>query len=302
MFIALKRIIKSGWQSFARNGGLSFATVSIILLVTLLITSLYLLGGVTQFLISDLEEKVDISVYFKEDSFESDILKLKDEVSKIPEVKEVEYVSKEEILDRFSQRHKDNPILMESLQELGINPFLPSLNIKAWQSSQYAAVSNFLENNSFKNIIEKIDYHQRKPIIDKLSNVISDINRAGIVLSVVLAVVAVLVAFNTIRLAIYNFREEISIMRLVGASNWFIRGPFIIQGAIAGLVSALISSLIVFALCYFLSPKLESAIPGFHLFNYLISNYLIVILGQFAIGLILGVFSSVIAIRKYLEV
>ena len=271
-------------------------------MVIFLITSLYLLGGVTQFLIADLEEKVDISVYFKEDSSESNILKVKDEVAKIPEVKEIEYISKEEILDRFSQRYKDNQLLMESLQELGMNPFLPSLNIKAWQASQYGSVANFLENNSLKNIIEKVDYHERKPIIEKLSQITSNVNRVGLIFSITLAIVAVLVAFNTIRLAIYNLREEISIMRLVGASNWFIRGPFIIQGAIAGLVSAVISSLIVFAVCYFLSPKLEIVIPGFHLFNYLISNYLIVILGQFAIGVILGVFSSVIAIRRYLQV
>ncbi|PIP23313.1 MAG: hypothetical protein COX90_02025 [Candidatus Nealsonbacteria bacterium CG_4_10_14_0_2_um_filter_38_17] len=302
MFTAFKRVIKSGWQSFRRNGGLSVATVFIMLMVIFLITSLYLLGGVTQFLIADLEEKVDISVYFKEDSSESNILKVKDEVAKIPEVKEIEYISKEEILDRFSQRYKDNQLLMESLQELGMNPFLPSLNIKAWQASQYGSVANFLENNSLKNIIEKVDYHERKPIIEKLSQITSNVNRVGLIFSITLAIVAVLVAFNTIRLAIYNLREEISIMRLVGASNWFIRGPFIIQGAIAGLVSAVISSLIVFAVCYFLSPKLEIVIPGFHLFNYLISNYLIVILGQFAIGVILGVFSSVIAIRRYLQV
>ena len=150
MFTAFKRVIKSGWQSFRRNGGLSVATVFIMLMVIFLITSLYLLGGVTQFLIADLEEKVDISVYFKEDSSESNILKVKDEVAKIPEVKEIEYISKEEILDRFSQRYKDNQLLMESLQELGMNPFLPSLNIKAWQASQYGSVANFLENNSLQ--------------------------------------------------------------------------------------------------------------------------------------------------------
>ena len=191
---------------------------------------------------------------------------------------------------------------MESLQELGINPFLPALNIKAWQISQYASVSNFLENDAFKNLIEKVDYHERQPVIEKLSALTDNISRAGIIFSVILAVIAVLVAFNTVRLAIFNLREEISIMRLVGASNWFIRGPFVIQGAISGLISAALSALIIGSSSYFLSPKIEMVIPGFNLFAYFVSNILIIIALQFATGILLGIVSSTIAVRRHLEV
>lgn len=302
MFIAIKRVIKSGWQSFKRNSGLSMATVFIMVMVISLTSALFLLKGTAEFLIADLQEKVDISVYFKEDSPEEDIIKIKDEVAKIPEVKSVDYVSKEDSLNQFTERHKNDQVLMESLKELGLNPFLPSLNIQAWQASQYTAVSDFLDNTAFKNLIEKVDYRERKPVIEKLTTLTGNINKSGIIFSIVLGVIAVLVAFNTIRLAIYNLREEISIMRLVGASNWFIRGPFIIQGALSGLISALISALIIGSSSYFLSSKIEIVIPGFNLFAYFASNFFIILGVQVATGVILGILSSVIAVRKNLEV
>lgn len=271
-------------------------------MVILLSTSLLVFQGVTNFLIIQLQEKVDISIYFKENSLEEDILKIKDDIAQIPEVKDVEYVSREECLETFVERHKDDPLLMESLTELGINPFLPVLNIKAWQASQYSAIVGFLEKDVPAEMIEKIDYYQRKPIIETLSKITADIKRIGILLSLTLAAIGFLVAFNTVRLAIYNFREEISIMRLVGASDWFIRGPFIAQGIIVGLVSVFISFLIFALTCYLLTPKLEIIVSGFQLIQYFSQNLLTIVLIQIAAGIGLGTVSSLIAIRKYMGV
>ncbi len=301
MFVLFKRIIKSGWQNFSRNPGLSLATVFIMILTISLITSLFLFREATQFLILTLEEKADISVYFKKNSEKEDIFSLKDEISKMSEVKEVEYVSEEEALEKFIQRHKENPLLMESLSEVG-NPFLASLNIRAWQAMNYEKLANFLENSQTKDSIEKVDYYQRRPIIEKIFSITSNINRVGILASIILAIIAILVAFNTIRLAIYNLREEIQIQRLVGASNWFIRGPFLIQGIISGFLSSLITILIFLPLFNFLSPKIEIFLPGLNLFNFLIQNFWKIFSIQLLTGVFLGIFSSLIAIRRYLEV
>ena len=160
MLISIKRILKSGWLSFSRDGGLAAATCFIMLIPILLATSLFLLRDVGQFLISTIQEKADISVYLKEGAPEEDILKVKEEISEIPEVKSVKYVSKEEALESFVQRHKDDPILMESLEEVGGNPFLAALNIRAFQASQYQAVANFLDDAlspSLKDLVEKVD-------------------------------------------------------------------------------------------------------------------------------------------------
>jgi len=303
MFISLKRIIRSGWLSFVRNKWLGIATISIMVMTIFLITSLFLLGGITKFLITSLQEKVDISVYLKADAQESDILGLKTDLEKIPDVKSVEYVSKDEALAQFKERHKSDNVILQALEEIGDNPLLATLNIKANQASQYEAITNFLESSfSYQNLIEKVNYRETKAIIDRIFSISANINTTGLIFSLILGFIAVLVAFNTVRMAIYSLREEIAVMRLVGASNWFIRGPFIIQGAIAGAIATLISLVLFLILMLFLSPKMDVLLPGFNLLGYFLGNLGTVILIQILTGVGLGVISSFIAIRRYLNV
>lgn len=302
MITLLKRILKASWLNFKRNGGLSLAMIFILVITISLITSLFVVQKVSQYLISQLEEKVDISIYFKKDSPTEEILKTKDEISKRPEVKEVEYISQEMALEKFTQKYKENPLLMASLQEIGENPFLASLNIKAWKPEQYEILVNFLESAPFKNLIEKVDYYQRKPVIEKLSLIASTTKKVGLGISIILVIVAFLVAFNTIRLAIFSKREEISIMRLVGASNWFIRGPFLIQGIICGFFATLITLFISFLTFWIVGPKLENFLAGFNFYNFFLSNFWILLVIQLLTGIGIGIISSLIAMRRYLKV
>jgi len=301
MLTSFKRIIKTGWKGFSRNIGLSIATILIMVVVISLATLLFLLNPASKILISGLQEKVDISVYFGEDVLPGDIWEVESEISRIPEVKDVEYVSREQALEKFIEKHRDDPVLMESLTEVGYNPFLASLNIKAWQVSQYEQVTNFLETGPFRNLIDKVDYHQRKPVIEKVFSITSGINKVGIFFSIIFGAIAILVAFNTIRIAIYNSSEEISIMRLVGASNWFVRGPFLIQGAIVGFIATLITLIITFGICYGLDSKIRVIAPEISIFSLFLSNFWTLILIQFATGIGLSILSSFIAIRKYLR-
>lgn len=301
MLILLKRVIQSGCRNFSRNGGSAIATIFIIAMTISLVTSLFLLKDISRFLILSIQEKVDVSVYFKQEAQEEDILKVKEKITEISEIKEVEYVSKEEALKIFTERHQDNPVLIESLEEVGQNPFLASLNIKAFEASQYGAVTNFLENSNFENLIEKIDYHQRKPVIERIFSLTSGINKAGIGFSIVLGIIAILVVFNTIRLAIYNSKEEIKIQKLVGASNWFIRGPFLVQGVIAGFIAALICLSVFSLLTWGFSSKIEILFPGLNIFSLFIVNFWLIFLIQLVTGIGLGVISSLIAVRKYSE-
>ena len=301
MFTTFTRICCSGWLSFYRNSGISIATIFIMVMTISLVTSLFIFRDVTRFLITTLQEKVDISVYFREATQEEDVLRVKEEISQIPEVKKVEYVSQLEALDRFVQRYKDDPVIMGSLAEVG-NPFRASLNIQAWQASQYEAVANFLETSSNKDLIEKVDYRQRKAVIERIFSLTSGISKAGIILSLILGLLAILVTFYAIKLAIYSSKDEISMMRLVGASNWFIRGPFWVQGALSGFFAVVITLLIFTLTLFFLSPKLEILFSGLDVFKYFAGNFWVIFLIQIATGVGLGVISSTIAIRKYLKV
>jgi len=302
MFTAFKRVIKSGWLHFSRDGGQIAATIFILILTVSAITSSFLFQKMSQFVLDEVREKVDISVYFAADATEDEILGIQEAVRDISEVKEVNYLSKDEALVIFTERHKDDPVLLESLEEVGMNPFLAALNIKAFKANQYGSIASFLESGDFNNLIEKVDYHQRKPAIDRILSVVSSLNVAGLVLSLILALVAVLVAFSTIRLAIYNSREEIKIQRLVGASNWFIRGPFVVQGAISGTFASLVSLFLVFLVSWLFGVKLEALFPGLNLFSFFVANFWAIFLLQLVCGLGLGVISSLIAVRRYLEV
>lgn len=301
MFRALKRILKYTAHNFLRNSGSTIATIFVMFMAISVLTSLFLAREVSQFVILGIQEKVDVAIYFKKDVSEDEILNIKKEVSQLPEAKKVDYVSKEQALNRFIEKYKDDPVMMQSLQEVDDNPFLASLGVAAYQANQYQQVVAFVENADFKDSIEKVDYFQRKSVIDKIFSAAEGINIIGIILSAIMALVAGIVAYNTIRLAIYNSREEIKIQRLVGAGNWFIRGPFLLEGVIAGIIAALVCFGIFLAASWLLAQKVENFYPSLNLLKFFMNNLWQITLIQFGTGIVLGLLSSWLAIRKYMR-
>jgi len=302
MITILVRILKSGLTNFWRNKWLSGAAVATMSLTIFVMISLLLLNVMTQTVIKTLEDKIDISVYFDLETPEEQILKTRAALVKLEEVRSVEYVSAEDSLARFKERHQDNPILMQSLQELGENPLEASLNIKAQLASQYESIVNFLSQSEYEQIIDKINYRENERVISRLSSITSTIRQTGFIVSIILALIAILVTFNTVRLTIYSMRGEINVMKLVGASNWFIRGPFVVEGALYGLLAALITLLVFYPVLWYLSPKITGFLPGSDLFYFFQINFWSIFFLQILIGVGLGVISSLVAIRRYLRI
>ena len=304
MFTNLKRVFNFALVDFFRNKGISIAAIFVLTTTILLITGLFFMHGVSNFLISTIQNKIDITAYFKADVPEQDILNAKDGILKISsEVKNVEYISKEDALYDFTQKHGDDPTISGALQEVGGNPFLPSLNIiMASGASGYEKVATILLGDQFIDLIEKVDFSQKKVTIEKIFSISATINKFGLILAVILFLVAIVVVFNTIKLAINGSREEITTMRIVGASSWFIKSPFIIQGAMFGFVSFIICFFVTFILAFLVSSSVEIIMPGFNLFKYFTSNIFIIILIQLGFGVAMGVVSSFIVVNKYLKV
>jgi len=302
MLTTLVRVIKSGWANFWRNKWLSSAAISMVSLAIFGITSLILVNVLINSLIDDLEDKIDVSVYFKLDTSEEEILLVRNDLVKLTEIKGVEYISTEEALNRFKERHKDNEVLMQSLEELNTNPLEASLNIKANETSQYDTIASFFNQGNYQEIIDKINYLENKAVITRLASITKTIRQVGFIILLILAILAVLVSYNTIRLTIYSSSKEIKIMKLVGASNWFTRGPFVIEGALYGVIAAIIAILVMYPLLWYLSPKITTYLPGTDLFYFLQVNLIVLLFFQILIGLVIGVVSSLVAIRRYLEV
>lgn len=298
----MKRVFQLGWEKFQREGTASWAAFVAIALAVAMATFLFFVQGAGNFLIATLRESVDISIYFTDETTEEDVFALRDDLLEIPEVKDVQYVSKEQALEEFKAAHQQDPLILETLETIGGNPLLASLNIKAKDPAQYGTVAAFLEQQVSPEFIDTIDYHERAPVIERLSLLTETLQKGILVLSVVLALIAGLVVFNTIRLAIFSSKEEIEIVRLVGASDWFIQGPFVVQGIIVGLFAVFLNLVLLVPLAWFLSAKLNVFLSGFNTLQYFFSNLFVVLLLQLAVGIGIGVVSSIIAIRRYLRV
>jgi len=304
MFTNFKRVLTFAFNDFSRNKGISVAAIFVLAIIIMLVTGLFFFQGIAGYLTSRIQDKIDITAYFKDGTQEQDILNVKAEILKMsPNIKNVDYVSKDQALASFNAVHQNDTVLSQALQEVGNNPFLPSLNITTnGDPSQYAQIADILQTSDFSNLIDSVDFSQKKDIIEKVYSIISNINTFGLILGIILIFVAILVVFNTIKLAIENSKEEISTMKIVGASNWFIRGPFVIQGILYGFIAFLICILLSGASAYFLSPKIEIILPGFDMFSYFLTNWWIFVLIQLGFGAGVGIISSFIVVRKYLEV
>lgn len=302
MFVTLSRIIKYGFQSFLRNGWLSTASIAVMILALFVLQSLIIFNIIAQTAIAAVQNKIDISVYFKTNVAEDEILKLKRSLEGLTEVKKVEYISRDQALAEFQARHKENLIVVQAIEELGENPLLASLDIKAYDPKEYATIAAYLNTESLEPIIEKVTYAQNQAVIERLINIVNTARQGGIILTIIATLIAVLVAFNTIRLAIYTNREAIGIMRLVGASNNLIRGPYIIEGVLYGLLAGVLSFAIITPLIIYTSPYVTNFIPEINLQNYFTENFLRLLGYQLLFGIILGTLSSFIAVRRYLRV
>jgi len=300
--VTLSRIIKFGWQGFLRNGWLSVSTIIIMILAAAVFEGLILFNVAGQGAVSSIQEKIDISVYFKANVAEDTILNMKRSLENLSEVKNVEYVSREQALEIFKQRHAEEETITQTLAELDTNPLLASLNIKAKDPHEYAAIAGYLDNQNLKEMVEKVTYAQNQVVIDRLVGLIDTMRKGGITLTMFLAFVAVVVTFNTIRLAIFSASEQIGIMRLVGASNSFIRGPYVVEGVIYGVISALVSFFLIIPLVSFISPHLLSFIPEMDLMGYFTSHSIVLFIYQLLFCVILGIFSGIIATRRYLRI
>jgi cell division transport system permease protein len=308
LWITLKRIARSGFYGFWRNGFVSLSSILVMVVTLSVISAIIFSGAVLRGTMEQIKNKVDINVYFVKEASEGDILALKNNLERLPEVvPPVVYVTREEVLANFRKLHENDEYTLQALDELGENPLSATLNIKAKDPSQYASIAEFLSSkqalsNDGTNIIDKVNYYQNKDAIDKLTSIINSANRLGMALTIFLIVISVLITFNTIRLVIYMSKEEISVMRLVGASMGYIRGPFFVAGAIYGFISAIITLILFYPITLWLGKTTADFFVGINVFSYYVSNFgqifLIVVLSGVAIGSI----SSFLAVRKYLKV
>jgi cell division transport system permease protein len=301
MFTIISRIFHFGAKNFWRNGWLSTATVAIMTLALMMFVGLIMFGVVTHAAANSIQDKIDISVYFNTNTSEDQILSIQQSLEGLSQVASVDYTSQDQALATFQKNHSSDQTISQAISALDTNPLEASLNVKAKDPSEYGAINSYLTSANLAPYIDTISYAQNQDVITRLATIVRDVNVGGWVVIVFLALVAGLVVFNTIRLAIYSNRDEIGIMRVVGASNSLVRGPYIVEGVFWGGIAAVVSLILVAPVFWFVSPYLGEFIPGLNIFQYFYTHIIQLFLYQLLFGVLIGMFSSFWAVQRYLK-
>ncbi|KND51424.1 MAG: cell division transport system permease protein [Parcubacteria bacterium C7867-001] len=307
MMLTFRRILENGAKNFYRGGAVSFATVLIMTVTLIIIGSLLFLSAILSNTLASIQDKVDVNVYFVTSASENDIMGVKNKLEQLPEVKSVEYTSRDQALAEFRERHSNDQLTLQALDELGTNPLGASLAIKAKNPSQYEGIVQFLSDEPAlsvggSSIIDRINYYQNKTVIDRLTNALRTTEQAGLVIVLLFAIASIVIVLASMRLAIYTARDEIGVMRLMGASNMYIRGPFIVAAMISGLLAAIITLVLFYPVAWYVGSSFSGWLGGFNLFDYYISHFPLVFLIIVGSGILLGAVASFVAVRRYLKI
>ena len=301
--LSLIRIIKFAFQDIVRNIGLSFMTIFILILMLLSINTLVVINVLTSEAVSSIKDQIDISIYFNHEASDEEIDEIKTYVNSFPEVLSIAYLNKDQVLENFKNEHKDSEDVMSALNELSENPLGSTIVVKTRDPRDYTKIITALSVPEYENIIEAKTFANSQKAIDRINIITNQVETFAIFLSALFAIIAFLIIFNTIRVAIYTHRSEISIKKLVGATNWFVRGPYVVESLVFSVLSLGLSYLATFFTLKFLDPFVavvfnKEAI----LLSYYQNNFWEIVLLQFVLVFLITLVSSLLAMRRYLRV
>lgn len=302
------RVMKAAFQNFWRNVWLSVATMVIMTMTLLIVLFLYFANIFGLEVLHNVEQKVDLSVTFLDSVSDEQIATLAREVEARDNVEATNIVTSEQALTIFRQRNQDKPFIEESLAELEENPLPASMFVVAKEPRFYQVIAQDLASERYTSLVDEVHFEDSRAVIDRLMAIISAIKNVGLVVTVIFVVLVMLIMFNTVRLAIYSFREEIDIMHLVGASRWFIRGPFVLESVLVALLAVMLASAVVYPALKAASPELQrfffeghAGATPFDIYQYAVDGWLTVVGLQLVLAVGLAIFSSLIAVQRYLK-
>jgi cell division transport system permease protein len=306
-WVTTKRVARYGFIGFLRNGFVSLSAILIMTITLFVVATLIVSGAALSAVLKDLTSKVDVTVYMTTTATNDQIQQLKTSVQALPEVVSVTFVSSDQALAAFQARHANDQLTMQALQELPNNPLGASLEIRAKDTSQYATIARYLDAQQASGsgvgaAIDKVNYTQNETAITHLTTIIETSKRIGFAIALVLAAASLLIAFNTIRLAIYTSRDEIGVMNLVGAGRWYVRGPFMVSGVLYGCISGIIVLALLYPICAWLGPASQNFLGSFNVFTYYVTSFGLLALVVMGSGIGLGTLSSFLAVRRYLRI
>ena len=308
-WVTIKRVFRTGFLNFWRNGYVSFASV-LMMTFTLFIIGLAIFTGVIlNTTLQQFRDKADMNVYFTTSAPESAILALQTQVNALPEVASTQYISAADALANFRELHQNDQLTLAALDQLGNNPLGAVLNVKAKDINSYGAIASFLQNQEAlqtgqSQIIDKINYfdQQHQDAVNRLAQITTSAKWIGLIIILIFVLVTVAISFNTLRLTIYSSREEIGVMRLVGAGQWYIRSPFLVEGVMYGFIAGIVTMLLFYPLTWWLGRSTSGFFGGLSVFAYYVDHFAVLFLIIVGSGVVLGLIASYLAVSRYLKI
>jgi cell division transport system permease protein len=302
----LWRVFLGGTNNFVRNAWLSAAAMAVMIITLSIVLFSVIANATFSYTVQQIRDKIDISVYLKDNVTEAQRTDLTNDLKKLENVRAVNFISKDQALKNYVEQNKDNIDLQLAISQTD-NPLPASLEVKLNDPDHIESIKSFLEKSEIKDLqSDETSYSgDRKEAIDKIAKATSFIRKAGIAGVLIFAFISVLIIFNTIQMAIFNRRDELSIMRLLGASRWYIRGPFLVESLLIGVASAIVSVVLCNAVFSVASSTLNASSFGLlditYASKYFADHFWIIVGSQLSLGILIGVGSSFVATQRYLR-
>ncbi len=304
--VTMRRIVRNGCINFVRNSWLSIAAMAV-MLITLTIVLFSIIANATfNNTVEQITSKINVSVYLKDSVDSGETNQLIDQIKQQDNVKSVNYISKQEALENYKKQNANNVDLLLAISETD-NPLPATIQITPKNVNDLTSIKSFLDKSDIKDLqSDPTSYSgDRKEAVDNITHAATFLKRAGIAGVLIFAVISMLIIFNTIQMAIFNRRDELTIMRLLGASTSYIRGPFVVESILYGVISAVISVVLLNSLFVVSSSALQASSLGLldisYASRYFRDNRWLFLTLQIMLGIFIGAVSSIIATRRYLK-
>lgn len=304
-FITLRRIIIAGVKNFFRNSWLTVAATAVMVVALVIILATVVLNVTARNAITELSKNLKISVYLKDSSKIEDVRKLQMNLINNEYVADVSYISKELAQQQFSESFRNDKKLLEGLALVGGNSLPASLEISVSDLTKIEDIGRIPEESQYSSIVDSITLGKTdaKKTIERAASAQRYITTASLIAAIIFAVVSMLIIFNTIRMAIFTRSEEIKIMKLIGATPGYIRGPFIIESSFYGVIAGVVAACLVTAGIYSLGGKVATQAEFSVTYNFFTQPHIIasMFIGAVLLGILVGVISSLLAMEKHLK-
>jgi len=304
-FITFSRILHTGVVNFFRNAWLSIAAIAVMIITLTIVLFSVITNATFSNTVAQITAKIDISVYLNDSAPQAQVNQLIANLRALPNVQGVSYLNKDQALKEYEQQNAGNTQLIDAINETD-NPIPATITVKPNDLNKIQNIENSINQSQYKALIGQVSYNgSRKVAIDRIAHATDILKRAGIAAVIIFAVISVLIIFNTIQMAIFNRRDELTIMRLLGASTWYIRGPFVVEAITYGVIAAFVSVLMIRTLFVASSSALQATSLGLLDINYAATyfhaHFWTLLTLQLALGILIGAVSSVVATRRYLK-